>query len=135
MGPYCKFCDRRCFLERVLKNGRSVLLATCDAGMAHDLKAAGETYLTAVNPITDPEAAAALRVRTCRKCQATIAPAGGGEWVVTGTGTSGDGLSYCPPDPDASHHGKHQPAAQTPAPVTTPPAAEPGGVSPLRGNA
>lgn len=73
----------------------------------------GETYETAVNPIADPDAAAALAVRTCRKCTATIARAGE-EWVVTGTGTSGDGLSYCPPDPDAACHGKHLPAAQRP---------------------
>ena len=61
MGPYCKYCRRRCFLLRVLADGRSMLLATCASGMAHDLAAVGQTHETAVNPITDPEAAAALR--------------------------------------------------------------------------
>lgn len=61
MGPYCNYCHTRCFLLRVLRDGRTMLLATCRAGMAHDLEACGETHETAVNPITDPEAAAALR--------------------------------------------------------------------------
>lgn len=63
MGPYCKFCHNRCFLLRVLADGRGMLLATCTAGMAHDLAAVGQTHETAVNPITDPEAAASLRPR------------------------------------------------------------------------
>lgn len=61
MGPYCRYCDRRCFLLRVLADGRSMLLATCEAGMAHDLASCGQTHETAVNPILDPDAAAALR--------------------------------------------------------------------------
>jgi hypothetical protein len=52
MGPYCKFCGQRCFLPRVLKDGRSVILATCASGMKHDLKAVGETHGTAINPCT-----------------------------------------------------------------------------------
>jgi hypothetical protein len=62
-GAYCKFCDRRCFVSRVIPGGplagRSFHLATCPAGMAHDQAATGYTHLTAVNPITDPDAAAA----------------------------------------------------------------------------
>lgn len=61
MGPYCQYCQRRCFLLRVLKDGRTMLLATCARGMEHDLASCGETHETAVNPIADPEAAAALR--------------------------------------------------------------------------
>lgn len=60
MGPYCRYCDRRCFLLRVLANGREVLLATCEGGMAHDLASCGQTHLTALNP-NDREAVAALR--------------------------------------------------------------------------
>lgn len=61
MGPYCNFCQRRCFLLRVLRDGRSMLLATCARGMEHDRKGCGQDHTTAVNPETDPEAAAALR--------------------------------------------------------------------------
>jgi hypothetical protein len=62
-GAYCRYCDRRCFVLRVIPGGplkgRSFHLATCQPGMAHDLKATGFTHLTAVNPVTDPEGAAA----------------------------------------------------------------------------
>lgn len=56
MGPYCKFCDRRCFVNRVLGDGRSMLLATCAAGMDHDRWAVGQDHTTALNPITDQAA-------------------------------------------------------------------------------
>jgi hypothetical protein len=60
-GAYCNFCATRCFVLRVIPDGplkgRSFHLATCQAGMAHDLKATGHTHETAVNPCTDPEAA------------------------------------------------------------------------------
>lgn len=46
------FCDHRCFVERILRDGRSMLLATCAKGMAHDRKAVGEDYTTALNPVT-----------------------------------------------------------------------------------
>jgi hypothetical protein len=48
--------------------------------------------------------------RTCRKCRLTIAWIGGA-WVVVDTGTTADGLSYCPPDPDAAKVSYHSPAA------------------------
>jgi hypothetical protein len=35
-------------------------MATCADGMAHDLKVLDHTYLTAVNPVTEPEAALAI---------------------------------------------------------------------------
>lgn len=50
MGPYCQFCDRRCFVPRRLRDGREMLLATCTAGMAHDREAVGEDHTTATNP-------------------------------------------------------------------------------------
>lgn len=50
MGPYCKFCDMRCFVLRVLDDGRSMLLATCSMGMEHDRKAVGQDHTTAFNP-------------------------------------------------------------------------------------
>jgi hypothetical protein len=50
MGPYCKFCDHRCFVPRVLRDGQHVLLATCPAGMAHDRDQVGEDHTTATNP-------------------------------------------------------------------------------------
>lgn len=34
MGPYCKFCDKRCFVPNPEKAGH--LLATCRLGRVHD---------------------------------------------------------------------------------------------------
>lgn len=60
-GPYCKFCDTRCFVYRIIPDGPSKgwegHLATCQAGMMHDLKVTGHTHITAVNPVLEPEAA------------------------------------------------------------------------------
>lgn len=52
MGPYCKFCDSRCFVSRVLRDGRSMLLATCARGAAHDRAKVGKDHTTALNPVT-----------------------------------------------------------------------------------
>jgi hypothetical protein len=46
---------------------------------------------------------------TCRNCGCLLVPIGNNEWAVTGTGTTADGLSYCPPNPDAVKVGKHRP--------------------------
>jgi len=51
MGPYCNYCNRRCFVPRVLKDGRNLILATCPAGAEHDRQAVGEDHTTAVNPL------------------------------------------------------------------------------------
>lgn len=63
-GAYCKFCGRRCFVLRVIPDGPSKgwsgHLATCRDGMVFDLRETGHTHITAVNPITEPEAAAAI---------------------------------------------------------------------------
>lgn len=50
-GAYCQFCDTRCFVLRVVDD-RSVHLATCHAGMAHDRRVTGHDHRTALNPIT-----------------------------------------------------------------------------------
>jgi hypothetical protein len=61
MGPYCNYCGRRCFLPRIIpdgpRRGESLILATCERGMAHDQAVTGHTHKTAINPVTDPEAA------------------------------------------------------------------------------
>lgn len=55
MGPYCKFCNSRCFLPRAGKQmGTTAILATCPRGMAHDLKTIGYTHRTAINPMNRP---------------------------------------------------------------------------------
>jgi hypothetical protein len=63
-GAYCKFCGRRCFVYRVVPDGPhkgwAGHLATCQRGMMHDLAQVGHTHLTAVNPVTEPETAAAI---------------------------------------------------------------------------
>lgn len=53
MGPYCDFCARRCFVQRVLRDGRTMLLATCARGMEHDRAQAGQDHTTALNPVTE----------------------------------------------------------------------------------
>jgi hypothetical protein len=52
----------------------------------------------------------ATTARVCRRCASPIVLAGGA-WVVQGTGATADGLSYCPPDPDAARNRNHAPAA------------------------
>lgn len=111
MGPYCRYCNHRCFLLRILRDGRTMLLATCARGMAHDREVCGQDHTTAINPVTDPDAARALAdapPRPCTSCGLPVVPSGRG-WTVVDTGTSADGLSYCPPDPDADAHHEHRP--------------------------
>jgi hypothetical protein len=53
VGPYCNYCNKRCFLLRKVPTGRVILLATCPQGMAHDrttLK--GHDHRTTLNPTT-----------------------------------------------------------------------------------
>ncbi|MDI9829719.1 hypothetical protein [Streptomyces sp. KAU_LT] len=54
-GAYCKFCDTRCFVYRVIPDGPQAgwagHLATCAAGMAHDRAETGHDHTTATNPL------------------------------------------------------------------------------------
>lgn len=50
MGPYCKFCDRRCFVERHVPGSTVTILATCPRGMEHDRAMTGYDHTTAINP-------------------------------------------------------------------------------------
>ena len=50
MGPYCQFCDQRCFVERQLPSGLHLLMATCQRGMAWDRDHCGYDHTTAINP-------------------------------------------------------------------------------------
>lgn len=50
MGPYCKYCDHRCFLPRILADHSSRIMATCPRGMAFDLESCGQTHETSTNP-------------------------------------------------------------------------------------
>lgn len=54
MGPYCMFCDHRCFVPRQVIVGGEVLwdgiMATCQRGAAHDRAKLGVDYSTAHNP-------------------------------------------------------------------------------------
>lgn len=53
MGPYCKYCDNRCFVLRKVPDGRTILLATCAQGMTHDRSTlAGHDHRTTINPTT-----------------------------------------------------------------------------------
>lgn len=63
-GAYCRFCDNRCFVLRVIPDGPEKgwqgHMATCARGMAHDFGKTGHTHETAINPVTDPDAATAV---------------------------------------------------------------------------
>lgn len=55
-GPYCRYCDHRCFVARTLPDfSWSGHLATCPDGMAHDRKRLGFDHSTALN--LDPRGA------------------------------------------------------------------------------
>jgi len=67
MGPYCKFCDHRCFVPD--PSGGPIILATCPAGMQHDLKSAGydidlARIFAATTAAVDALVAAEVRPRT-----------------------------------------------------------------------
>ena len=61
-GAYCRYCDHRCFVDRVLPDtGRRLHMATCPAGKTHDRTMSGFDADTAINPAAisdDPQAAA-----------------------------------------------------------------------------
>lgn len=104
-GAYCKFCQARRFVDRVIPSGPmkgwTGHLATCQGGMAHDLKVTGHTHLSAVNPTTDPEAAdACYDPAECSFCGAGITVLGG-QWTTEEgttacTGTSAPFVSHKP---------------------------------------
>lgn len=46
----------------------------------------------------------------CKRCKLPIAHLDGFTYYVDGSGTTGDGITYCPPDPDfAGEFGEHNP--------------------------
>lgn len=54
MGPYCKFCDHRCFVVRDLPGPRvgsqfDVLMATCEGGKKADRERFGLDHTGALN--------------------------------------------------------------------------------------
>lgn len=50
-GAYCRYCDHRCFVERVLPDGSwRGHMATCPDGKAHDRQVLGYDCDTAINP-------------------------------------------------------------------------------------
>ena len=51
-GSYCRYCDQRCFVYRVLSDGSwSGHMATCPRGMEHDRTCLGYDHTTAINPL------------------------------------------------------------------------------------
>ena len=49
-GAYCRYCEQRCFVLRVLPDGRQLHMATCAAGMSFDREQTGFDHTTARNP-------------------------------------------------------------------------------------
>jgi hypothetical protein len=65
-GAYCKFCDHRCFVERVIpggpRKGWTGHLATCRSGKEYDrAQFGGFDADTALNPVTQPLRVALVR--------------------------------------------------------------------------
>lgn len=54
MGPYCKFCDTRCFVPRSVPGSTVTILATCAKGMELDRESTGHDHETAHNPHWTP---------------------------------------------------------------------------------
>lgn len=57
-GAYCKFCDHRCFVYRIIpagpQKGWSGHLATCPAGKAYDRsQTGGYDCSNTINPVTE----------------------------------------------------------------------------------
>lgn len=50
-GAYCKFCDQRCFVYRIVPGSTVTHLATCARGMAFDREQLGVDHATTVNPM------------------------------------------------------------------------------------
>ena len=56
-GAYCKFCDHRCFVDRLMpgdarwRPGQAVHLATCKKGAEYDRQQTGYDFTTATNPL------------------------------------------------------------------------------------
>lgn len=74
-GAYCRFCDNRCFVYRVLPDGSwAGHMATCPAGMAHDRKETGCDHHTAINP--------SLATDTCPECSGVYKVNGGGNFLT-----------------------------------------------------
>lgn len=65
MGPYCKFCQNRCFVhmpadappEALAAYGTSTIVATCAAGQAFEIERTGWSYdhIKAAASIAAPE--------------------------------------------------------------------------------
>ena len=61
MGPYCKFCDQRCFVpfpdstpEHILKAyGTSSIIATCPQGQVFEKAKVGYCYADIIKGIAD----------------------------------------------------------------------------------
>jgi len=62
-GAYCKFCDHRCFVYRVVPGSNVTHLATCPEGMALDREKLGVDYTTAVNLMAPEDRVRELRDR------------------------------------------------------------------------
>lgn len=105
-GAYCKFCGRRCFVERILPAGphepRRLHMATCPAGMEHDRKATGYDQTTAINPHapSQPTGPVDREWSIGQRVEFDTAD-GSGQGVVTGLGTTGV-VVEAPPMPDGS---------------------------------
>jgi len=51
-GAYCRYCNHRCFVYRVLPDRSwSGHMATCAAGKEHDRRETGHDHTTAINPL------------------------------------------------------------------------------------
>lgn len=86
MGPYCKYCDMRCFVPRIVPGREGpILLATCHGGMRHDRQyTRGHDHRTTENPVTG-EVDIRVQIRTAadeRLCETTRCLRPGGSVMI-----------------------------------------------------
>lgn len=76
-GAYCKFCDNRCFVYRIVPGSHVTHLATCAEGKAFDREQLGVDADTAINPAAQtPVIICETDSRSCT-CRAPVdTPAG-----------------------------------------------------------
>jgi hypothetical protein len=58
-GAYCRYCDTRCFVYRIVPDGPhkgwAGHMATCRRGRAHDRAELGHDHTTATNPMANDD--------------------------------------------------------------------------------
>ncbi|UXE03838.1 ADP-ribosylglycohydrolase [Gordonia phage ObLaDi] len=80
MGPYCTYCDHRCFVPNPIGGQRATILATCQAGKDHDRRSLGYDIDTIRQNPDRKDPAMGARFDTEKYRNAMIGLAAGDAW-------------------------------------------------------